>query len=156
MGKDVGDKWGLGYTVNRSSSGSSNTIFVPARNQTSTPTTRTTTVFPPPKTPPICHYCGVKGHIKPICWKLRKDSKGKNKKNQNEKNKTHFPSARVGPRVDHASSSMTYFWRDSYDRVTPNTKPVTIWIPRCDSDVGTFTVSRDYLGNPYLRRPSHE
>jgi len=60
-GKSVGDKRGLGYIENGSSSEATDIVFIPARNSTSTLSDRTSHVVPPPKNVPICYYCRVKG-----------------------------------------------------------------------------------------------
>jgi len=62
FGKSFGDRRGLGYEGKNSSKGMvpKETMFVPA----SVPSVvRTRTI-------PVCHYCGIKGHIKPHCHKL--------------------------------------------------------------------------------------
>ena len=69
VGKPYGDKRGLGY-IDECSTPSSKTIFVKASsivpNMPNVVSNNAKSSFVP-----ICHNCGVEGHIRPKCFKLK-------------------------------------------------------------------------------------
>ena len=75
-GQNSSSKYGLGFDTSvRSLKSTSEVKFVPALGKAETETTLTTTVGSPPVKSPkrICYYYGRKGHIRPFCYKLRRD-----------------------------------------------------------------------------------
>ena len=72
VGKSYGDKRGLGYIDESSTPSSSKTTFikaspiVPKFNMSNHVSNHVKSSFVP-----ICHNCGVEGHIKPKCFKLK-------------------------------------------------------------------------------------
>ncbi|XP_050154692.1 uncharacterized protein LOC126628872 [Malus sylvestris] len=108
-GKNFGDKRGLGFESEKTISSSSITRFVKASDIPSSRvgadqgvglTSETSTIFAnvsnPTKTSinpnkpkqsrkfiPICHFCGIPGHIRPKCNKLRKKNSSQEKVSRN-------------------------------------------------------------------------
>lgn len=72
IGKSFGDKRGLGYIDEHSTPSSSKTIFVkespivPKLDMPNVVSNHVNTSYLP-----ICHNCGVEGHIRPKCFKLK-------------------------------------------------------------------------------------
>lgn len=66
MGQSPNNRHGLGFVDERITP-PVNTKFVKAKAQV----TPTTLLYPPPRFLPTCVHCGVKGHIRPKCPKLR-------------------------------------------------------------------------------------
>lgn len=72
VGKPFGDKRGLGYIDECSTPSSSKTIFVKAsHNMPKLNMPKIASKHVKSNFVPICHYCGVEGHIRPKCFKLK-------------------------------------------------------------------------------------
>lgn len=72
VGKPYGDKRGLGYIDECSTPSSSKTIFVKASpNMPKLVAPKVVSKHTKINFVPICHYCGVEGHIRPKCFKLK-------------------------------------------------------------------------------------
>jgi len=72
VGKSYGDKRGVGYIDEVSTPSTSKTIFVkasPLVSKLNIP--KIVSKHDKSSFVPICHYCGVKGHIRPKCFKLK-------------------------------------------------------------------------------------
>ena len=88
LGKSDRDKSGLGFVSGSCSSQGNKTVFVKSKeplNPTSLEPTRSQRFVP------TCHYCGVTGHIRPRCRKLR-FSQQNSRKSQKKESITTFQS----------------------------------------------------------------
>ncbi|CAL9017139.1 unnamed protein product, partial [Prunus brigantina] len=68
MGRRDGDKGGLGFEPSNKSSAVSKTKFVKSSSSIEPSAAHEVKKFIP-----ICHFCGTRGHIRPICNKLRNE-----------------------------------------------------------------------------------
>ena len=73
-GKLYGDKRGLGYIDECSTPSSSKTIFIkafPIMSKSKSNTCKFVSKYDKSRFVSVCHYCGVEGHIRPKCFKLK-------------------------------------------------------------------------------------
>ncbi|XP_061999200.1 uncharacterized protein LOC133716513 [Rosa rugosa] len=88
IGKKFGDKHGLGYDAESSSKGEHVTKFVKSSDHSSSQSTFPVREEPKPMLKnfvPVCHHCGKRGHIRPRCNQLRKNSSNDKKPLMNKK-----------------------------------------------------------------------
>ncbi|XP_062021283.1 uncharacterized protein LOC133737807 [Rosa rugosa] len=88
IGKKFGDKHGLGYDAESSSKGEHVTKFVKSSDHSSSQSTFPVLEEARPMLKnfvPVCHHCGKRGHIRPRCNQLRKNSWNDKKPLMNKK-----------------------------------------------------------------------
>ena len=104
VGKSYGDKRGLGYIDESSTPSSSKTTFVkaspivPKFNMSNHVSNHVKSSFVP-----ICHNCGVEGHIRPKCFKLKYAQNTYSKRNFSQRAKFY-----IAPRKNFSNKSRVH------------------------------------------------
>ena len=83
IGKTSNDKLGLGFKKSETSSAPKKTTFVKGSQPVIAEV-----VNAPKRFIPVCHHCGVKGHIRPFCRELRNHNIKRSKNGSNMKVKS--------------------------------------------------------------------
>ena len=104
VGKSYGDKRGLGYIDESSTPSSSKTTFVkaspivPKSNMSNHVSNHVKSSFVP-----ICHNCGVEGHIRPKCFKLKYAQNTYSRRNFSQRAKFY-----IAPRKNFSNKSRVH------------------------------------------------